>query len=112
VVAPGADPAAIRLHYEGTDAMKVDDAGALVLTTGAGTLTETPETCYQEIDGRRITVAAMYHVVGDRDVTFSVGAYDPSSPLVIDPTLVYSTWAAWGITLAIVSQSTTVATHM
>jgi hypothetical protein len=92
VVAPRADPAAIRLHYEGTDAMKVDDAGALVLTTGAGTLTETPVTCYQEIDGRRTIIPAAFRTAGERDIAFSVGAYDPSFPLVIDPTLIYSTY--------------------
>ena len=92
IVAPGADPAAIQLHYDGVDAMKVDDTGALILTTGNSTLTESPVICYQEIDGRRIIIPAGYHPAGDKDITFSIGAYDPSFPLVIDPALVYSTY--------------------
>jgi hypothetical protein len=97
VVAPGADPAAIRLHYEGIDAMSVDDAGALVLATGTGTLTETPVVCYQEIDGGRTMVPAAFRIAGDRDIAFVVGGYDPSFPLVIDPVLIYSTYlGGWG----------------
>jgi len=92
VVEPGADPAALRLHYNGIDTMTVDDAGALILTTGNSTLTESPVICYQEIDGRRIIIPAGYHPAGDRDITFAIGTYDPSFPLVIDPALVYSTY--------------------
>ena len=96
IVAPGADPAAIQLHYDGIDTMNVDDTGALILTTGNSTLTESPVICYQEIDDRRIIIPAGYHPAGDKDITFSIGTYDPSFPLVIDPALVYSTYLGGG----------------
>jgi large repetitive protein len=92
VVAPGADPAAIRLHYEGIDAMRLDDAGALILTIGNSTLKESPVTCYQEVDGSKVIIPAGFSIVGDRDISLSVGTYDPSFPLVIDPALVFSTY--------------------
>jgi hypothetical protein len=92
VVAPGADPAVLRLHYEGVDGISVDDDGALVIITGNSTLTESPVICYQEINGRQVIIPARYHYDGDRDITFAIGTYDPSFPLVIDPALVYSTF--------------------
>jgi hypothetical protein len=92
IVAPGADPAALRLHYEGIDAMTVDESGALVITTGKSTLTESPVICYQDINGRRVFVPAVYYPAGEGDIAFSLGDYDPSFPLVIDPALIYSTY--------------------
>ena len=37
---------------------------------------------------------SLYRVIGDTRVGFTVGADDPSLPLVIDPTLIYSTFLA------------------
>jgi hypothetical protein len=92
VVAPGIDPARIRLRYEGADRIVIDDSGALVVNTGASTLTESPVVCYQLDSGSRVPVAAAYHKEDNGDVDFSVGDYDPTLPLVIDPALVYSTY--------------------
>jgi hypothetical protein len=92
VVAPGSDPSVIRLHYEGIDRISVDESGSLVITAGGSTLTESPVICYQESDGIRSRVPAGYTTAGEKDVVFTLGEYDPSSPLVIDPALVYSTF--------------------
>jgi hypothetical protein len=90
VVAPGADPAQIGLDFRGPKAMRIDDAGNLVLATAVGDMVQRKPVAYQEIDGQRRLVDARYRVVGDR-VTFALGDYDRDHALVIDPILVYST---------------------
>jgi len=92
IVAPGADPSGIRLWYEGVDSLAVDAAGALVITAGNSSMTESPLVCYQEIRGETVPVNAAYYIFGDHEVTFTLSLYDPAFPLVIDPQLVYSTF--------------------
>ncbi|HEV3470650.1 MAG TPA: SBBP repeat-containing protein [Pyrinomonadaceae bacterium] len=90
VVAPGSDPDRIALDFEGARALRVDEAGDLVLSTEAGELRQLKPFAYQEVGGRRREVAAGYRVEGAR-VRFGLGGYDPARPLVIDPILSYST---------------------
>src|SRR5439155_27377544 len=66
VVAPGADPKAIRFGFEGAEKM--------------------------EIDGTRREVSGTYSLSRKNQVSFEVGKYNPGRPLVIDPTLSYSTY--------------------
>src|SRR6185436_1443215 len=53
VVAPGADPGAVALVFEGADGVRVDESGDLLLATGAGDLRLRRPVIYQEADGRR-----------------------------------------------------------
>jgi hypothetical protein len=92
VVAPGADPKAITLAFAGAESMSLDGAGDLVLQTAGGDLVEQAPVLYQDINGTRQTVVGSYQLEGDNRVDISVGAYDTSQPLVIDPILVYSTY--------------------
>jgi hypothetical protein len=92
VVAPGADPAMIRLQYDGVDSIAVDETGSLVLTSGTSTMTESPLICYQEINGEFVLVGAAYRILSDHEVALTLEQFDPSYPLVIDPALVYSTY--------------------
>jgi hypothetical protein len=89
VVAPGADPAAIRLAVEGAERVRVDESGDLVLSVAGGELRLRAPAIYQEGPGGRERVAGGYEVRGDV-VTFAVGAYDPARPLVLDPVIAYS----------------------
>ena len=89
LVAPGADPATIRLAFDGTDALALDDDGALRLTTPAGAVRLPRPTLYQERDGARQAVAGGYRLQGT-EVAFWTGAYDRARPLVIDPVLEWS----------------------
>jgi hypothetical protein len=90
VVAPGADPGAIRLAFEGAESVELD-GGDLVLGTPVGRLRMPRPVLYQEAGGARREVSGGYRLEG-RHVGFAVGPYDPKRPLVIDPTLVYSTY--------------------
>ena len=82
----------IRLAFSGAESMALDAQGDLVLHTAAGDVEEHAPVLYQEIGGARQAVSGHYVLEPDGQVGFAVGTYDPSQPLVIDPTLVYSTF--------------------
>ena len=92
LVAPKVDPRAIRLAFDGIQSASLDRAGNLVLHTSGGDLVEHAPVVYQEVNGQHQAVAARYVLKGKHQVGFQVGSYDHSKPLVIDPTLSYSTY--------------------
>jgi hypothetical protein len=92
VVAAGADPSRIALRYDGAQRVEVTADGALIVASAAGQLHETAPVAYQEINGRLVPVAAAFAVATDGVVHFRLGAYDPTHGLIIDPTLIYSTY--------------------
>jgi len=57
VVAPGSDPGLIRLGITGADRVALDGAGNARLTTAAGEVELKQPVAYQEIAGKRVTVA-------------------------------------------------------
>jgi hypothetical protein len=89
VVAPGADPAAIELAFDGAQA-KVAGNGDLVLPVAGdpGVRFDKP-VVYQMKDGVRQPVDGGFKMAANRRVGFRLGAYDRSRELVIDPTLVF-----------------------
>ncbi len=91
-VAPGADPTTISLGFEGADRLGLDDNGDLVVDTPSGSLRHQAPFIYQEAGGSRQRVPGRFVLTGDRQVGFSMGAYDTSRPLVIDPVLAYSSY--------------------
>lgn len=97
-VAPGADPASIRLHYENISSINVDPTGNLQLSLldSAGkklTVTEAAPVAWQTVGGKVVPVTVHFNIsLDDSIVGFAVGSYDKSLPLIIDPTLVYSTY--------------------
>ena len=94
VVAPGRDPRAVKLQFDGADKVEVevDVAGDLLLTLGETVIRQPKPVVYQEVGGARRAVGGGYAVGADGQVGFTVGEYDASLPLVIDPVLVYSTY--------------------
>jgi IPT/TIG domain-containing protein/beta-propeller repeat-containing protein len=92
VVAPNANPKRIRLAFQGVDAMRIGAAGELILHTAHGDLVQPRPVVYQERDGRRQTVDGRYTLSAKNEVGFTLGRYDRSRELVIDPVLVYSTY--------------------
>jgi len=91
-VAPGADPGAIKLSFQGADSTTLDAQGNLVLHTTGGDVVEHAPVLYQESGGVRQPVSGRYAIGADGRVGFAAGAYDAGKPLVIDPTLSYSTY--------------------
>ncbi len=96
VVAPGADPKAIELRFQGAKKLTVNRDGALVIGLGDDEVIEHAPVVYQEIGGERRTLPGRYVLRGKGRVGFSVAEHDRSRPLVIDPELVYSTYLGGG----------------
>ncbi|MCI0387309.1 MAG: SBBP repeat-containing protein [Acidobacteria bacterium] len=92
IVAPQADPKAIRLSFEGADKLEVDGQGDLLLRTAGKALQMRKPVVYQEKDGVKQEIAGSYALTGEREIAFEIAAYDTTRPLVIDPILVYSTF--------------------
>ncbi len=85
VVAPGADPAAIRLRFSGVDSLTLDAGGNLVAVAGPVQLMERKPALYQETPGGRRTIDGAFRLLGDGLAGFAVGDYDRTRPLIIDP---------------------------
>lgn len=96
IVHPGVDPRAIAVRFVGVDDMVMDSAGNLRLAVNGGELVQRAPYAYQVVGGARVAVAAAFDEREDGTVGFTVGAYDPSLVLVIDPVLVYSTYLGGG----------------
>ena len=94
VVAPGADPSAIRWRYTGAEQIALQPGGDLKVSIAdtEAALTEKAPVAWQEIGGRRTPVYVAYSVGQDGTAGFAVGAYNDTLPLVIDPTITYSTF--------------------
>jgi len=92
VVSVGADPSVIRMKFRGADRMRLDEAGDLVLRVGREQVRQLKPVAYQEIAGVRRPVEARYKVLSRNEAGFTLGSYDRSKPLVIDPVLVYSSY--------------------
>jgi hypothetical protein len=92
IVAPGADPGLISLRLEGAKKVSLDSHGDLVLKTQNGEVRFQKPVIYQEVDGVRQEIAGGYKLKGKNRVGFEVATYDAMKQLVIDPTLVYSTY--------------------
>lgn len=93
VLAPGADPNAIALRFEGARRLRLDRTGDVIVTLpDGGTLVHRAPVVYQERDGRREPVAGRCVLRGHDCVGFALAAYDRARPVYIDPGLVYSTY--------------------
>ena len=111
MVAPGADPRAIRLRFVeatrpvaqngrgGLRSLRIDPQGDLVLRIDGGQIRFHKPVVYQttpdlgpRTPGSRHVVDGRYVLRGEREVGFKVAAYDPKRPLIIDPTMSYSTY--------------------
>ena len=127
VLAPGADPAAIRFALGGAQEVgrrqsavgsgdqnptarqskiqnlksKIDPNGDLVVTTDGGEVRFHKPVVYQPAIrtaqrttdyGQRTLIDGHYVLQANNQVGFKVASYDHTRPLIIDPTLTYSTY--------------------
>ena len=90
-VQPGADPKQIQFEYEGAKVSLLPD-GALKVQTHTASFHDAAPIAFQEINGRRHAVPVSYDLsrVSHPATTygFQLGAYDPTHPLTIDPSVV------------------------
>ncbi len=92
VVNPGADPSQIQLDVKSADHLSIASNGDLVLSKGNDELRLQAPVLYQESQGMRTPVTGSYSVENSTRVSFDIGQYDKTLPLVIDPVLAYSTF--------------------
>ncbi|MGI4834866.1 MAG: gliding motility-associated C-terminal domain-containing protein [Janthinobacterium lividum] len=105
-LAAGADPGRVRLRYEGATSLRMSADGQLHVGTTVGDLTELHPQAYQTdpTSGERQPVACAYRLDPEENiVSFALGTYDHARPLVIDPTVIFSTYSGalgsnWGFT--------------
>ncbi len=101
IVHPGGNVNNIRLQYDGVNNLSVQNK-ELVIGTSIGALHESAPYTYQAADQTKKTISCNYSIKKNV-VGFDVGQYDPTTDLVIDPTLLFcsltgSTADNWGYT--------------
>jgi hypothetical protein len=92
VVHPGNDSASITTRFDGAEQLRVTEQGDLIVEIAGRTLRQPKPHLYQEVNGTRKAITGGYTLKAGLGVGFWVSSYDRSRPLVIDPTLVYSTY--------------------
>ena len=102
IVNPGGDVKSIAMYFDGVENLKVRD-GALHIKTSVDDVTEMSPYTYQLINNNRQEIPCNFNVKGNI-VRFDLeGAYSQTATLVIDPSLVFSTFTGstadnWGYT--------------
>jgi hypothetical protein len=107
-VAPGADPNQITLSFEGASAHIISapiisisgDSGDLILSTDQGDVRFHAPNVYQPVapasgnpsGNAQKKIAGSFRQLADNKIGFTIGDYDHSRELVIDPVLSYSTY--------------------
>lgn len=91
LVAPGAQPSQIKFRFEGADGLRPGPNGSLLVATKFGEIPFAELQAFQPgSNGSKSPVSSKFTVFPDGTVGFSLGGYDRSKPLIIDP-IVYST---------------------
>jgi Beta-propeller repeat len=97
IVAAGADPHSVALNFAGAKKLSFDEQGGLVVRIKGGKIRFGKPRIYQEIDGAQREIPGGYVLKNPHEVGFRVADYDVTKPLVIDPTLSYSTYLGGSI---------------
>jgi len=82
----------VQVAYRGIRGMSIAKDGTLEINTAFGTLRETQPRIYQQISDQRVSVDGRFKLTSDRSYAFEVGLHKAEYALVIDPTLLYSTF--------------------
>jgi Putative Ig domain/Beta-propeller repeat len=96
-IAPGANPKAIALEVDGARHLRLNRAGDLELNLGQSRamVMGKPRIYQQTPEGPR-EIAGHYVLGAHNRIAFALDPYDRVQPLVIDPTLAYSTYLGGG----------------
>ncbi len=102
VVHPGGNPDNIILKYKGADKLGVKNGQITIHTSVGDVLEMIPRTYAFSAKGNK-DVECVYKLGPDQTVRFKITNYSPESTLIIDPTLVFSSFTGshsdnWGYT--------------
>ena len=99
LLAPNADPALIRMRFQGATTVTDDSTGDLILrqTASAGAPNEAlrllkPVAYQRAADGAKTSVPVSYRPLADGGYGFALGAYDHRHAVVIDPVILYGSY--------------------
>jgi uncharacterized repeat protein (TIGR01451 family) len=100
IIKPGADPSKVRFSYEGIEDLRLSERGDLVIGLTEDQIIQKKPHVYQVIHGKRQDVAGRFRLFKPQPPIsnpqfaygFEVASYDRRYPLIVDPTLVYSTY--------------------
>lgn len=101
IVAPNSDYKQIKVNYKGTNGLSISK-GNLIVKTSITDIVELKPYAYQLIGDKEVAINCDFEI-NDNSVNYKIGAYNPSLPLIIDPTLVFCTYSGstadnWGYT--------------
>lgn len=102
IVAPNASPEQIVYQFEGASSIALSENGSLIINHIYGSILDSKPIVWQDIDGSKVPVEARFVLMG-KSVHYELGEYDPDYPLIIDPSLTFSTFSGstsdnWGST--------------
>ncbi len=92
IVSPGASPDMIALDICGADDVRLSAQGRLNATSKTGSLLQPLPICYQNDGVQSVPVPGHYIRREDGLIGFTVGPYDVTRPLTIDPVLLFASY--------------------
>ncbi|HXR75610.1 MAG TPA: hypothetical protein VN737_06525, partial [Bryobacteraceae bacterium] len=92
VVQPDGDPDRVQISYRGIENLNVSANGSLEINTRLGRLLETPPIIYQQITDNHVPVDGAFKITAENSYSFDLRNYRRGYSVVIDPTLLYSTF--------------------
>jgi len=96
VVQPGADISHLRVRFDGARKLSLEADGEARIDLAKGSLRLRLPVVYQEIGGVRKQIAGHYVLKNENEIGFTIGKYDRSHTLIVDPTLIYASYFGTG----------------
>ncbi len=101
IVYPGGNVSSIALNYIGATSLSIRNK-ELLITTPVGEVKELSPYSYQTTTGKKQEISCRY-ILRDNVVTFKIDDYNPNATLIIDPSIIFSSFTGstvdtWGYT--------------
>ncbi len=101
IIHPSGHPSDIKIQYDGVDGISIEPNGQLKITTSINAVFELKPYTYQMINGNKIEINCKYKL-SNNILSFDLpDGYNKDYDLIIDPTLIFSTYSGsptdnWG----------------
>jgi Beta-propeller repeat len=92
IIHPYMNPGKIKLHFQGAEKLSINRDGDLIIRTRSGEIRHKKPIIYQEINSEKKFITGSFKKINLTTVTFAVNNYDKKIPLIIDPTVIYSSY--------------------
>lgn len=92
-VLPNSDVNQIKIDFEGTDGLRLDEEGNLKIQTSVGDVHDLKPYAYQILNGKQVEVPCSFSLSGRILSYVFPSGYNKQLALVIDPTLIFSTYS-------------------